>query len=112
MAVVQEDKLLGGQMSFTKKRSMKLAEEHAKKYLTVASRISLCPLSISAKESLLLISGASKFQFGLELGSCSSDTESKLRSAVAGVLWQKRKSRCLDVLFTLALRVIGLILTK
>ena len=99
--LVQDDKLLGGQMSFSKKRSTMLATVRASKYIRVAERIALAPLNIRAKEILLQSAGASKFTFGLELGSCSIHAERRLRSAVANALWAKRRIRSLDMLFSL-----------
>ena len=88
-------------MSFTKKRSHLIANQRASAFHTVAQRIAICPLNISAKEILLASAGAPKFSFGLELGSCDIKTERSLRSVVSRALWSKSHHKSNDVLFTI-----------
>ena len=96
-----DEKLHGASLSFSKKRSRHLADYRAKKYLTVAQRIAICPLNIAAKETLLATAGAPKYTYALEMGPCSVQTERKLRSTVCRALWSKSSHKSNDILFTI-----------
>ena len=98
---VTDEKLLGASLSFTKKRSKKLANKRAQAYLTVAQRINVCPLNMPAREILLATAGATKFSFGIEMGSCNLKVERTLRSAVARCLWTKGNHKSTDILFSI-----------
>ena len=96
-----DERLLGGHLSFTKRRARKLADQRANQYLQVAKRASMCPLNIRAREILLSTAGAPKYHYGLELGPCSVSLERTLRTAIVNALWRKRSSRCIDVVLTI-----------
>jgi hypothetical protein len=98
---VTDERLLGASLSFTKKRSKKLANKRAQAYLTVAQRINVCPLNMPAREILLATAGATKFSFGIEMGSCNLKVERTLRSAVARCLWTKGNHKSTDILFSI-----------
>ena len=99
--VVADDKLLGAHLSFTRRRSRKLANERAAASCIVAKRITMCPLNTQAREVLLSTSMAPKFTFGLELGSCDVKIERSFRSIVSRALWSKGNHKCNNMLFTL-----------
>ena len=104
IATADAERLLGAQLSFTKKRDRALANQRAMKYLAAAERISLCPLNISARHTLLTSAGASKYTFGLELGACDRKLESALRSKVLSALWRGRSIKSSDIAFTLCFK--------
>ena len=95
------DKLLGASLSFTKRRSRELADKRAVSYMAVAQRISICPLNIAAKETLLATAGAPKYCYALEMGPCSVHIERKLRSAICRALWSKGSHKSNDILLTI-----------
>ena len=99
--VVHDEKLLGASLSFTKKRAKKLANKRAQAYFTVAQRVNVCPLNMSARETLLSTAGATKFAFGIEMGSCDLKIQKTLRSAVARCLWTKGNHKSIDILFSI-----------
>ena len=104
LKVVTNDKLLGGQMSFTSKRALHVANTRANAYMQTAKRITLCPLSIDARALLLSTAGANKYSYGLELGACSLQLERKLRSTIVAAVWQKRPMKCVDIVLTLCFK--------
>ena len=79
-------------------------DQRAQSYITVARRIAMCPLSIDAREMLLASAGASKFTYGIELGSCQIKLEKQLRTAVSKALWSKGQQKSVDMLLTLCHR--------
>ena len=95
-----DDKLLGASLSFTKRRSRELADKRAVSYFAVAQRISICPLNISAKETLLATAGAPKYSYALKMGPCSVHIERKLRSAICRALGSKGSHESNDILLT------------
>ncbi|CAE7832127.1 unnamed protein product [Symbiodinium sp. CCMP2592] len=99
-----DERLLGGHLSFTKRRARKLADHRANQYLQVARRATLCPLNIEAREILLSTAGAPKYHYGLELGPCSVSLERTLRTTIVNALWHKRSSRCIDVVLSICHR--------
>ena len=104
VTVVKDDKLLGGHLSFTQRRARWLADERAKKYQAVAKRIALCPLNYPAKHTLLATAGATKFNFGLELGSCTRKLEKQVRKVAINAVWAKRASKSNDIALTLCFK--------
>ena len=98
---VNDDKLLGGHMSFTKRRSRAIANKRARKYLDVAERVVICPLNIAAKEPMLVTAGAAKYKYGLELGPCDKNLENQLRNNVLQALWRGRSAKSVDIALTL-----------
>lgn len=101
---VSQEKLLGGQMSFASKRSLKLANKRAEAFLAVSKRVMICPLNDDARASLLSTIGAAKYTYGLELGGCSIQLERTLRSSILACIWHKRPSKCSDVVLTLCFK--------
>ena len=99
--VVTFDKLLGYNLAFTKRRSTQMMDQRAQAYTSVARRIAMCPLSLDAREILLTSAGASKFTYGLEIGSCQKKLEKSLRSAVVKALWTKDQHKSVDILLSL-----------
>ena len=95
-----DDRLLGAQASFTKRRSRALADKRAADYLTVAERVVICPLNIAAKETILTTAGGTKYSFGLEMGGCSKKLETSLRSTVVQALWRGRARQAADIILT------------
>ena len=79
-------------------------DQRAQSYITVARRIAMCPLSIDAREMLLASAGASKFTYGIELGSCQIKLEKQLRTVVSKALWSKGQQKSVDMLLTLCHR--------
>ena len=104
IATADAECLLGAQLSFTKKRDRALANQRAMRYLAAAERISLCPLNISARHTLLTSAGASKYTFGLELGACDRKLESTLRSKVLSALWRGRSLKSSHKALTLCFK--------
>ena len=98
---VNDDKLLGGHMSFTKRRSRAIANKRARKYLDVAERVVICPLNIAAKETMLVTAGAAKYKYGLELGPCDKKRENQLRNNILQALWRGRSAKSVDIALTL-----------
>ena len=96
-----DERLLGGQLSFTKRRARKLADHRANQHLQVARRATMCPLNIRAREILLSTAGATKYHYGLELGPCSVALERTLRTTIVNALWRRRSSRCVDVVLSI-----------
>ena len=96
-----DDRLLGAQASFTKRRSRALADKRAADYLTVAERVVICPLNIAAKETILTTAGGTKYSFGLEMGGCSKKLETSLRSTVVQALWRGRARKAVDIILTI-----------
>ena len=56
---------------------------------------------MSARETLLSTAGATKFAFGIEMGSCDLKIQKTLRSAVARCLWTKGNHKSIDILFSI-----------
>ena len=104
LKVVSDDRLLGGHHCFSKRRARWLANQRATKYLEVARRISICPLSINARYTLLATAGAAKFLFGIELGACTRKLEAQVRKAVVNAVWSKRSCKSNDMVLTLCFR--------
>ena len=104
LKVVSDDRLLGGHLCSTKRRARWLANQRATKYLEVARRICICPLSINAKFTLLATAGAAKFLFGIELGACTRKLEAQVRKAVVNAVWSKRSCKSNDIVLALCFR--------
>ena len=98
------DKLLGGHISFTKKRSRDLANKRAQKYIEVAETVAICTLSIAAKETMLITAGAAKYKYGLEIGPCIKSVESRLRNRILQAIWRGRAVKSADIVLTLCHR--------
>ena len=73
-------------------------------YIQVAKRVAIAPLSFDARALLFSSAGATKFTFGLELGSCTIALEKKLRTAVLNAIWQKRPKRCPNLALALCFK--------
>ena len=69
------------------KRARALANQRAAEYSSVAERIAICPLSIHCQRNLPTTAGGTKYTFGLEMGGCAKQLETRPRSTVVRALW-------------------------